>query len=276
MSPRTPPPGATSFSAFRQGASEPEPAGELERPGLFARSPKLRKISAYGGSAVMAVAALIIFSYSSSVSTAHEEALYEQAQPVGDAQSRIDHAQDGEAFLPDDTQAQQRLGQADEIGHNVEQLQNLYLEHAGPLVWQDIPEIDEEMRQTMHRPEPRTREEREEVAQQDRDEDLRGVQRRLHTAFDHDSRDAEGFTAAGRWDEQTPAVDDEDGTVSLMSYSWDYQDAQLYNQRGEIEAVWLLRDSEGETLAWVKGLFNPQSRLFEDLSLGTYDTEVEL
>lgn len=227
--------------------------------------------------AVLLIGALLAQVVVSTTQSEHQEALEERAVAVTQAQSRLESAEDGEAFLPDDVRAGRWLNQADDAGERIAEIQNVYLQHTGPLSIENVEVYDEDA--PAHLDEERldeegwrlSEDERFEIAEQRRSQAVSGLLRQLQPYFDAESRTEEDdrFNAVTRWDESVGTVDDQGDEVSLAHYEWTYHDAIIYSQDGRVESVWLLHDTEsGELVAWVLGEFNPQSRVMQNLSIG--------
>lgn len=229
--------------------------------------------------AVLGATSLFVASAADSESAAHDEAVLEATDPIADVQQRLNQAEDGEAMLPDGTRANRWIEQAEEAAESVAEVQNTYLDETGPLFVEGVPRYSEDM--PVHlAPEEResdedtaeewrlSDEERLEIAQQNREQALAGLSRRLSPYFDSDSRASDEFNPVTRWHDHIESIDDVDGEISLANYSWVYDQEYFYDQHGYVKVVWcLVQDETGEQVGMVIGEFNPQSRVIQNLRL---------
>lgn len=277
MSSRKPPPVSGGFS----GASKPlkptsasvKPEADTDDVESVLRS-KQATIGLLGTAGLGLIAAVVLFTVSGVINAEHQDQLQQRGAPAAEAQTRIDAAATAEAGLLDETRALRAVSQAQQSGENIADMQNISLTHTGPVDWESVPEIDEEMKALQRDPDPRTRDERYQIAQDEREEALANIDRRLDTGFDADSRNDEGFNAASRWDEAVPGLNDRGVKESLAEYTWNFSSNPIPTKYGEVEGVWILSDPSGELVAWVRGVFNPQSSIFEDLALGVAEEQV--
>lgn len=221
------------------------------------------------------VLSVVLFGAAVITASEHQGHLESYSEEISDAQSRIHVAEDTEAFLPDAQQANRWFVQARESGERVASIQNVYLEETGELDIESVPEYDEDAPDAgTAGQEPRTDEEREIIAQQNRDEALRGLVRQMRPALDQPSRSEIGFNAALRWDEEVSTMADAED-ADLSGYQWEFQEPELYTDQGRVEAMWILRGPDDELVAWVLGHYDPQSSSFQNISIATAERSGE-
>ncbi len=237
----------------------------------------LAGIGYWSTTVLTALGALVLMAMAGATSARHQAELEEQAQDGFDAQDRIAAAEQGVEGVPSSDEAQRWLLQATTAGESVAEAQNTYLEHSGPLNVDDLPAQtpglgeQDECSPYLDDPPPSRREYTEEehttCAEGLRESAVGGLERRLTPHFAAGARDPDGFDAVSQWHSWIPTLDDDS---SLAGYTWTTHQAQVFEEDTAIRMVWtLVEDETGQTVAWLRGQYDPVVKKFEDLVLGT-------
>ncbi|GAB2481246.1 hypothetical protein [Nocardiopsis aegyptia] len=256
----------------QQQGEDPAP----RRPTVGRLRVLLIRIGYWSATGLVALGALVLFAMAGSISAHHQAGLEEQAQDGFDAQERVTAAEQGLEDLPDQTEAGRWLARATAVGEDLAETQNTYLDHAGPITTDGLPEQTpgpggrdechpylDDLPTTAR---DYTEEELTTCAEGLRQSAIGGLERALTPHFTASARDSDGFDAVSQWHSAVPALDD----ASLSGYTWTAHEAQVLERDLAIRMVWKLTEEEtGRTVAWLSGRFDPLVNKFDDMVLGT-------
>ncbi|WP_431872679.1 hypothetical protein [Nocardiopsis eucommiae] len=234
----------------------------------------------WSGTVLFLLGGLVLLVGAAAISSRHESQLQEQAQDGFDAQRNIGVAEQGLEDLPGEEEANRWLGQATTVGETVAEAQNTYLEHAGPLRLDELPERtprlgerDECVSYLDERPtEPRdyTNEELTACAEGLRQEGVGGLSRHLTPHFAAHVRDDNGFNAVSQWHSEVAALDGLEDESTVTDYTWTSHEAKVFERDGSIPMVWTLTHEEtGQMVAWMHGTYDPVVKKFDQMVLGS-------
>ncbi|MFE1170361.1 hypothetical protein [Nocardiopsis sp. NPDC058789] len=240
----------------------------------------LLRVAYWSGTGLGVVGGLTLLVVAAAINSHHQSQLADQAQDGFDAQRNISVAEQGLEDLPSEEEAGRWLSQATSVGATVAEVQNTYLEQAGPLSLDGLPERtpglgerDECVTYLDERPtSPReySNEELTTCAQALREAEIGGLDRHLTPHFAAHVRDDDGFNAVAQWHSGVAALDELEEGAFAADYSWTVHEAKVFERDGSIPMVWTLTHEEtGQLVAWMHGTYDPVVKKFDRMVLGT-------
>lgn len=240
----------------------------------------LLRVAYWSGTALGILGGLVLLVVAAAINSHHQSQLTDQAQDGFDAQRNISVAEQGLEDLPSEEEAGRWLRQATSVGETVAEVQNTYLEQAGPLSLDGLPERtpglgerDECVTYLDERPtSPReyTNEELTTCAQALRESEIGGLDRHLTPHFAAHVRDDDGLNAVSQWHSEVAALDELEEGAFAADYTWTSHEAKVFERDGSIPMVWTLAHEEtGQMVAWMHGTYDPVVKKFDRMVLGT-------
>lgn len=246
----------------RRSWSAPRAQGAVDAPGLEKRQrrrPTAGSVVRWTVTGLLLASSVVVVGFAGGAQTERDAAVSQGLEGLAEARAASAEAERLQSALPDAKKASRLLSRmATETG-TITEVQNTYVQEAGPLSLEGIP---------VDRQEPTgaivvyTEEERTAMAQERRDERLLDLDRSLRTLFARASTDDDGINAATDW---TGLVEGLSGTEGVGSAVWTATIPSSFDDEQTATVVWTLRSADGTVLAWATADYRFADGRFGDL-----------